>query len=318
MAESRAASTAPSPPPRSYLYAPGSRPEVLRKALRAGADAVICDLEDAVAPSEKAAARRHVADLLAELDGGLAAELAAQRTAERAGWAPCQVHVRINQTESGFDLDDLRAVVGPGLAAVRLPKVTSAAQIRFLAELLSEREARAGVAGGSIGLYPVIESARGVFAAEAIAAAPRVVRLGFGAADFLADVGARGGGGPLTDHARAHLVLASRVAGAGPPVDSAFTDLHDIDGLRRQALAARDIGFSGKSVLHPRQVPVVNEVFAPTAEEVAAARRVLAEADRAARRGVGALSVDGQFVDAAVVAQSRALLAMAREDDDAG
>ncbi|HEX5495296.1 MAG TPA: HpcH/HpaI aldolase/citrate lyase family protein, partial [Mycobacteriales bacterium] len=115
-----------------------------------------------------------------------------------------------------------------------------------------------------------------------------------------------------------HLVLASRVAGVGAPVDSAFTDLDDTDGLRRNALVARDLGFSGKSVLHPRQVPVVNEVFAPAADEVAAARRVVAAAAEAGRRGVGALRLDGRFVDAAVVARAQALLAMAREDEDAG
>ena len=309
---------APGPAPRSYLYAPGSRPDVLRKALRAGADAVILDLEDAVVPGEKVTARRHVADLLAELADGLGAELAAERTAERAGRPPCQVHVRINRTDTGFDLDDLRAVVGPALTALRLPKVESADQVRFLAEVLSERESRAGLAAGSVGLYPVVESARGVFAAGSIAAAPRVIRLGLGVADLLADVGARGDGGSLTDHARAHLVLAGRAAGAGAPVDSVFTDLHDTDGLRRQATAARDLGFSGKSVLHPRQVPVVNEVFAPGAEELAEARAVLAAAELAARRGVGALTVDGRFVDEAVVARARALIAMAQEDDHVG
>lgn len=279
---------------RSLLYAPGSREQILHKALDAGADAVIFDLEDAVAAADKPAARQAVADLI--------------RT--RATGTACQVHVRINRGPHGYDPDDLAAVVLPGLAALRLPKATSADEVAAAATLVGEVEQTRGLPSGSVGLYPTVETAAGVEAARALAAAPRVVSIAFGSADFLADIGAHGGDGrDATLLARTTLVLASRTAGIGPPVDGAFTDLDDTDGLRRSTAWARSLGFFGRSAIHPRQLATIHEVFTPSPPELAWARQVLSALDSGAATAV----VAGQFVDAPAVRRARDLLALGEE-----
>lgn len=281
----------PPVPLRSYLYAPGSRPELLAKAYAAGADAVVYDLEDAVPADRKQAARAAVARQLGQL-------------AAAAARGP-QVHVRVNATPDGYHRADLVAVVVPGLSALRLPKAVDPRWLRALAAELDELEARGGLPAGQVALYPTVESAAGVLrAAELAAASPRVARLAFGATDFLADIGAGGPAhGPATLAARGQLVLASRAAGIGAPVDSVHTILDDPVGLREGALAARQLGFFGKAVIHPAQLPVVHEVFTPGDGELAWARRVTAAG--------GNGTVDGEFVDRPVLARARSLLALA-------
>lgn len=283
-------------PLRTYLYAPGSSAVLLGKVLGAGADAVILDLEDAVAGREKGRARAAVGALVAE----------------RAAGAPCEVHVRINRSARGYDTDDLRAVVAPGLAGLRLPKAERPGEIMACDELLGALEQAAGMTTGSVALYPTVESAVGVLRAEALAAASaRVARLGFGALDLLADLGARGPvDGPATLQARSSVVLASRAAGVGAPVDGVHPDLEDLDGLRRATTWARDLGFFGKSAIHPRQLPVIAEVFTPTAQEVERALRVVAAAEAGELHGRAALVVDGGFVDPPVVLRARSVLAL--------
>ena len=283
----------PEPPPiRSYLYAPGSHPGVMEKALVAGADAVILDLEDSVVPADKLAAREQVAAVIA-----------------RAGAAGRgELHVRINRGPEGPDLDDLAAVTAPGLTGLRLPKVGSADEVRAVAAALDGLEGSAGMVPGTVVLYLSIETAAAALAAAELAGAPRVARLVFGATDFLADIASPGAtDGPATVVARGTLVLASRAAGIGAPVDCVHTALDDDEGLRRSARSARELGFFGKSVIHPRQIPAVHEVFTPSGEELSAARRVLAHVEA---HGDGASALDGQMIDAAVVARARRLVAM--------
>lgn len=280
---------------RSYLYASGSRPELFAKAVAAGADAVILDLEDAVRPADKPGARQRVA----------------QFVAESAPAARCAVHVRVNRRSDGYDPDDIAAVVAPGLEALRLPKTENAEDLRAADELLAAAERRAGVEAGAIGLYPTIESARGAANAAAIAAAcPRIRRIGFGAADFLADIGVWRSGDEqtATQHARSGLVLASRMARIGPPVDSVHTDVSDSAGLRASASFARALGFFGKSVIHPCQIGPVHEVFSPVPDEIERARQVVTAYDLSPE---GALLLDGSLVDEAVVARARAVLSVA-------
>ncbi|HJS92611.1 MAG TPA: aldolase/citrate lyase family protein, partial [Solirubrobacteraceae bacterium] len=171
----------PEPPPliRSYLYAPGSNPAVMEKAVRAGADAVIFDLEDSVAVSDKSAARDEVAAMIARVSGDAGS---------------LEVLVRVNRGPDGVSGDDVAAVVRPGLTGLRVPKVGSAAELDALAGLLDDLEARAGMPPGAVRIYPVIETAAAVLCVGELAAAPRVARLGFGATDFLADIGAPGAG----------------------------------------------------------------------------------------------------------------------------
>lgn len=288
----------PEPPPiRSYLYAPGSNPSVMEKALVAGADAVILDLEDSVAPPEKHAAREQVAALIARAGVGAGAGAAPQ----------LELHVRVNRGPDGADLDDLAAVTAPGLTGVRLPKIASADEVAAVAAALDTLERSQGMALGTVLLYLSVETAAAALAAADLAHAPRVARLVFGATDFLADIASSGAtDGPATVTARGMLVLASRAAGIGAPVDCVHTGLDDDDGLRRSAARARELGFFGKSVIHPRQIPAVHDVFTPSARELSQARRILAHAEA---HGAGASTLDGQMVDAAVVARARRLVA---------
>lgn len=287
------ASLAEQPTHRSYLFAPGSNERVLGKALRAGADAVVCDLEDAVAVHEK----------------GLARDTAGALVRDAAASAGCAVHVRVNPDGDGFSEADVRAVVHPGLEALRLPKCESASAVAAVDDLLRGLERERGIPEGSTRLYPTIESAAGALAVGEIArASARTAAVVFGPADFSADIGLVGGDQyEATLLTRSMLVLHSRAAGISPPVDGAFPDLADTDGLLRLATRVRGLGFGGKSAIHPAQLPVLHEVFTPTEDEVERARRVVASLEQ----GNAVAVVDGGFVDAAVVAQARRVLDLA-------
>jgi citrate lyase subunit beta / citryl-CoA lyase len=297
---------------RSYLYAPGSAPAVMRKALEAGSDAVVLDLEDAVAADAKAMARAEVAAVLAERAGARCAG-GGDRGARKPSFRP-DVHVRINRAGDRYLDADLDAVVRPGLDAIRLPKAESPAAIVAVAARLDRLERERDLTPGRIRLYPTVESALGaVSIAALLTATPRVVRAAIGTADLLADLGAVGDDELATLHVRSELVLQSRAAGVGPPIDSVHTDLNDEVGLRAGAEHARALGFHGKSVIHPRQLEVVHDVFTPTDEEVARARRIVATMATASREGRGAVKIDGAFIDAAIVARARAVLSLRSE-----
>ena len=287
------------PPLRSWLYAPGNNPKLLARVFGAGADAVILDLEDAVPPGEKERARGLVADVVRARPG-------------RAGPA---LFVRVNHPDSGLAHDDVKAVVGNGLDGLRVPKVESAETVEQIDDWIAEAEARSGLEPGAVALVCNIESAAGVWRADAIAAArPRVLALAFGGVDFGRDVGASvGADGQETLYARSHLVLASRVAGVRPPVDGVYTQLADEDGLERTTHQARALGFFGRSAIHPRQVAVINRIFTPTAEELAWARQVIDTAREAEQTaGTGALQLaTGEFIDVAVVRRAEALVQLA-------
>jgi len=273
-------------PPRSYLYVPGSDPRRIEKALSSEADAVVLDLEDAVAPDRKEEARENVAGVLA-----------------RANRKP--VFVRVNAPGSALCGRDVEAVARPGLAGVRLPKTESAEEVRRVAERLEELGCEAGV-------QCLIESALGLeMAFELARSHPRVTGLSLGEADLAADLGASGEEGLL--YARSRVVAASRAAGLQRPVQSVYTNVRDLDGLRRSTEAGKRLGFFGRSAIHPAQLPVINEVFTPTEEEVAEARELLSRMEGAAASGSGAFVLeDGRFVDEAVVRAARFTLAVAR------
>ncbi|MFI7426652.1 HpcH/HpaI aldolase/citrate lyase family protein [Micromonospora sp. NPDC049836] len=264
--------------PRSWLYVPGHRPDRVAKALAAGADAVVVDLEDAVPPDQKAAAR------------DTALRLAAEGPHDRPLW------VRVNDPAGPWGEDDVDALAGLGLTGLRLPRCEDPDVVREVAT-------RAGLP-----LQLLLESAAGLArAAELAAAHPRVAGLGLGEADLSADLRVTGEDGLAW--ARGWVVVAARAAGLPSPVQSVYTDVADLDGLRASTERARATGFVGRSVVHPRQIPVVHEVFTPTAAEVAAARAVVAAAARAEQAGeVAVLDAAGRFVDPAVVRRARLVL----------
>lgn len=279
---------------RSYLFAPGDHARRREKAFECGADAVILDLEDAVAADGKAAAREAVA-----------AALATPRA--------CRAYVRVNGPDSPWCWDDLLAVVGPGLDGILVPKAERAEDLRTLDWVIGQLERERGLAAGGIELMALVESARGVAALPALAAAtPRLARLSYGIADYSLDVGLE----PAGDEAelawlRATLVQASRAAGLEPPVDSVVVQVRDEARFTASAERARRAGLGGKLCLHPGQVPLANAVFSPGEAELARARAIVAAFEAAAAAGSAAISVGGEFVDYPVVARARALLALA-------
>lgn len=265
---------------RSWLYVPAHRPELLDKALAGPADAVVLDLEDAVPADAKAAGRD--------------AAVAAASTPRRK-----QLWVRVNAAGTPWFADDVAALAGSGLDGVRLPKAGDPDTVAVLAGRLD------------LPLHLLLESALGVEQAFALARAhPGVVAVSLGEADLAADLGTRRP--DALAWARQRVVVAARAAGLAPPVTSVWTDLADADGLERDSREARDQGFFGRSVIHPRQVEPVHRAFTPTADEVAAARALLGSLTDAAGRGESAW-VDGQgrFVDPAVVAGAHRVLEQA-------
>lgn len=259
---------------RSALYVAAHRPEHLAKADRSAADALVVELEDGVPLAAKDDARHAAAVFLA---------------------APHEhrTEVRVNGFGTGLLLADLLAVASSGVDFVRLPKAESPDDVVALARLLDEL-------GSSVGVLPILETARGLAAAREIALAPRVGGLLMGEEDLGADLG--GGAAALT-HARCALVLAARAAGLPAPLQSVWTDLRDVDGLRADCELGRELGFAGRSVIHPAQIDVVHEVYTPSEQEVAAARALVATAGQG-----GSVGTDGRFVDDASIARARRLL----------
>jgi len=282
---------------RSHLFAPGNNERLLAKVFDAGADAVVLDLEDAVAPDAKATARSLVAGVLPT----------------RVDRPRPLVAVRINGLDTAWWRDDLAAVVVPGLHIIRIPKAESAAQLAAAAAVIADLEQARGIAAGTIVLVATIESAAGIMAAVDMARVPRLRSFAFGATDFVRDIGADPAAADLaTLYARQHLVLVSRAAGIHPPIASVHTQVKDLDALRRTTDEARAIGFFGRSCIHPAQVPVVNEVFTPSPASVRAARALLDAWHDATARGIAAFTMpDGQFVDEAVVRRARAVVELA-------
>jgi citrate lyase subunit beta/citryl-CoA lyase len=261
---------------RSLLFVPGHRADRFDKALAAGASAVIIDLEDAVAPPDKDAAR-----------ATLQAWLSAQTRPEHA------VIVRINSADTPWFERDLALCGAPGVAGVMLPKAESA-------ETLAKVRA-----AGARGLLPLVESAAGIANLDAIARAPGVWRLAFGSIDLQVDLGLKDATEDELLPFRLQLVLASRLAGIGAPVDGVSTAIDDADRLAQDVARARRLGFGGKLCIHPKQVAGVNAGMAPSAAERDWARRVI---DAAAVAGGAAVAVDGKMVDKPVLLRAEAIL----------
>ncbi|MFH9008691.1 HpcH/HpaI aldolase/citrate lyase family protein [Streptomyces afghaniensis] len=292
--------TTPRPPLRSLLFVPGLRTDWLPKARAAGADAVVLDLEDAVPAPDKPLARARVAEALAEA------------AAEPAGGMA--LFVRVNPLDDWTAAEELRAVVRPGLAGVVLPKVHTAADVRLADRLIGWCEQEHGLPAGATALVPLLESARALHDAYDIAgAAPRVAYVGALTApggDVERAVGYRWSPqGTETLALRSRILLDVRAAGAPGPVAGLWTDIADLTGLRAFAEQNRALGYEGMMAVHPTHVPVINEVFAPTPEEVDRCARLVAAVEAAQRDGVGALTFEGRMVDEAMAETARAVLA---------
>jgi citrate lyase subunit beta/citryl-CoA lyase len=262
---------------RSVLFSPGDSPDLLRKAPTSGADVVVFDLEDAVAPGDKARAREAVSEVLQEID------------------PDCEVCVRVNPAGIAAD-DDLDGVLAgsPRIDSVMLPKVERAEDVHTLARLLDEH-------GADLPVLALVETAAGVLAAPDIAGAGPTDAVLFGAEDLAADIGAtRTDEGTEVLCARQRVVLAASAAGVDA-VDTLVTDFGDTEQLQADTRRGIEMGYDGKMAIHPGQVTVINDAFTPSAERIEWAERVLA-ASEAADEGV--FEVDGEMIDAPLIAQA--------------
>jgi malyl-CoA/(S)-citramalyl-CoA lyase len=293
---------------RSELAVPGSSWKMIQKASGLDADAIFLDLEDAVAPGEKVAARQHVIRALNELEWGARLRI-----------------VRINALDTPYAYRDIVEVVegaGPNLDLVLVPKVNRPEDIYAVEVLLSGIERALGMER-RIGIEALIETAQGLVNVEAIAASsPRMEALIFGPADYSASVGIRatdiGGHGDRHDPYPGHrmhyplsrMVVAAKAAGLAA-LDGPYGDFSDAEGLRQSAQLALALGCDGKWAIHPSQIALINTLFAPAPEQVAEARRIVAAYEQGEARGLGAIAVDGKLVDAASIKLARNILAQA-------
>lgn len=285
---------------RSWMFVPGHRQRMIDKALGLNSDAIMLDIEDGVAPNEKDAARKNIAESLGR---------------EKSPGAPTRF-VRINAIGHPRMDADLEAVVRPGLEGLVCPKVDTPDEVRKVDAILNDREAQMKIERGSIKLLIAIESPRGLLNAPAIAScSPRVMGLIFGAEDFGREIGlpaVREGEARDLIYARSAIVVAAAAAHV-QAVDGVWVDLNDAPGLAGFAKQSRRLGFSGMSLIHPSQIDPINTVFSPTADEIDYCRRVLQAFEEANARGDGSIAFGGQLIDRPIVERARRTIEMAEK-----
>jgi citrate lyase subunit beta/citryl-CoA lyase len=300
---------------RSVLAVPASNLEMAGKALASSADSVFLDLEDAVAPGEKAGARKKIVQALGELD-----------------WRGRPTLYRANALDTPYFYRDLIEVVeeaGEGLDAIMVPKVQRPEDLHVAATLLSQIELSVGLEPGKVKIEGQIESAAGLASVEGIArATDRLTALHFGSGDFAASLRMPNRNIGVMDewdeaypghrfhYAMHRIVVAARAADLRA-IDGPVADYSDEEGLREGCLIARSLGFDGKWCIHPAQIETVNEVFSPTEKEIEWAKKVVKAYEEASAAGRGAITVDGQMVDAASIKMARNTLDLARAAEKA-
>jgi citrate lyase subunit beta / citryl-CoA lyase len=288
-------------PVRTFLFVPANKESWIEKSVASGADALILDLEDSVPHPEKAAAREIVANKIAWL-------------AERKQ----RVYVRINRTPHIYDLDDILAVVQPGLEGIYISKPYSVADVHMASCMIAEAEARRGMPIGEVGLIPLLETAASLQHAYEIAALPRVTAI-VGATAKNADVARAlntiwSPGGRETHYLKSRVVMAARAAGKRP-IGGLWQQIRDLEGQAAQSEADRQLGMDGELVLHPTQVPVVNKIYTPTAEVVAFYKGMIEALEEAKKNGRASVIYDGEHIDIAHVKTAHEIIALAEQYD---
>lgn len=281
----------------AMMYVPGSDERKLAKIDQLTPNAYIIDLEDAVAVSVKDQARSVVRSYLASYKGNQ------------------QLWLRVNGIESGLMLDDISAVVSPVTAGIVVPKVESDRTIHAVEWILDEFENKSGLTQGSIAVMPLIETVAGISQLDQIiTASARTVCLAFGAGDYSLDLGIEwppqdGRMNPLVLAAKVRLVEASRTHGLLAPHDGVFPDVRDLEALAIEARASYNMGFGGKHAIHPGQIDIIRQSFAPSEKQLAWAHRVLEAFEESESRGVAAIQIEGRFIDYPVVHRARQIVA---------
>ena len=281
---------------RSMLFLPGNTPNMLINGNCLGADAVIFDLEDAVSPAEKDAARILVRNTMKYMD-----------------FSGCEIIVRINSIDTPYWKKDVDEMLPQKPQLLLLPKTGSAQDVQEADAYISEVEDKLGLAQNTVGLMPLIETAMGVENAYAIASASsRVQALFLGAEDLTADLRCkRTKEGREIEYARTRLVVAARAAGVDV-YDTPFTDVNDDEGIWKDAELAKALGFTGKASISPRHVEVINQVFSPTQKDIDYAYEVMDAIRLAKEQGKGAITLHGKMIDAPIVARAEQTIAAAK------
>lgn len=281
---------------RTMLFVPGNNPALVKDPQIYGSDSIIFDLEDSVAPTEKDAARLLVSCALQALDYGRVEKV-----------------VRVNSMDSPWIRDDVLAMVRAGVDVVRLPKTEGPADLVELETLVAEAEEAAGRPAGEVKLMAALESPLAVLNAYEIAmSTSRLVGIALSAEDFVTSLKtSRSAEGVELFEARGRIVLAARAAGI-MAIDTVFTDLQDSEGFLKEVRLIKQLGFDGKSVINPAQIPIVHGVFAPTAEEVRKAQRIVAAAEEAQAKGLGVLALDGKMIDKPIVERAQRVIDLHR------
>jgi len=286
---------------RSLLFAPGNHPRKVEKVFELQADAVLLDLEDAVANNEKVATR---APVLAAL----------QQHHSRRGKAGSLGFVRVNALDTEFGFADLQHMVASGVDGIVLPKVEDGRQLFAAQWMISGLERERGLTPDSIELIPIVETARGLRAIDDICSAcTRVRRIAFGAGDYTTDMNMDWSNDEFEfEHARTAIAVACRAAGLEPPLDTVWIEIKDESGFERSCERARKLGYQGKMCIYPPQVEVANRVFSPTAEQLAKAKQIVAAFEKAEREGSASIQIDGHFIDYPIVEKARRVVALAQ------
>lgn len=277
------------------MFVPGNNPGLMADAHIYGPDALMFDLEDSVKLSEKDSARFLVYQALKTIDYG-----------------DIEKVVRVNPLNTPYGKADIEAMVFAGADIIRLPKSETAQDVIEVDEWITECEKKAGLEPGSVGMMAAIESGLGILNVLSIAqASPRLIGIAIGAEDFVTDLKTtRSPGGSELFTARSMLVFAARAAGIAV-LDTVFADVNDDEGFRREVETIKQLGFDGKSVINPRQIAPVVEIFTPTAKEIEHAERVVEAIKEAEEKGLGVISLNGKMIDKPVVDRAQRVLKMA-------
>ena len=280
---------------RALLYMPGDNWKMINKSVTLGVDSICMDMEDGTAVNKKAEARETIAKALKELDFGSSEKLA-----------------RINSVGSGWEKDDIEAVLPYHPDGIVIPKVESYEQVEWAGKIIEDAELKNGWKVNSIRVLIGVETAKGILNLKEIAAHPRLDAVIFGGEDFAASIGAvRTKDAVELLYARQAVIVAC-AANDIQPIDIVTIDYKDLEALKAEAEFGARIGFSGKQVIHPNQIPVVQEAFTPSDEEIAYARRIVETFEASQKEGKGAYSLDGKMIDMPLLRNAEKVLARAK------
>lgn len=274
---------------RSYLFVPGTNRDMIKKAISSDADCIIIDLEDAVALAEKDNARETVKESLIRF------------SKEK------EIYIRINDCETSFWVEDLICAVTNGAAGIIVPKSESDHDIKFVCQKI--REVSIDLPP-SFQVIPLIETAKGIQFAYSIASADEMVsRMAFGSIDFSLDIGCElSANGMELLFARSQIVIASRAAGIEAPIDTVYANFHHVAGFENEAKIAKQLGFKGKLLIHPKQIQMAHQLFSPTENEIKDAKAIIEAFETAEENGVASITVNNQMVDYPVYKKAKSLL----------